>query len=55
MLPLSRSDPLWPEFPPFMLDMLEVVNSPARSPKYVYTRIGQESKAPVQNRENRTL
>jgi hypothetical protein len=33
MLPLSRSDSLWSEFPPFMLDVLEVVNSPAESPK----------------------
>jgi hypothetical protein len=37
MLPLSRSDPLWLEFPPFMLDVLEVVDSPAESPKYVTT------------------
>jgi hypothetical protein len=29
MLPLSRLDPLLPEFPPFMLDKLEVVDSPA--------------------------
>jgi hypothetical protein len=35
MLPLSGLDPLLPEFPPFMIDVLEVVNSPADSPKYV--------------------
>jgi hypothetical protein len=28
MLPLSRSDPLLPGFSPFILDVLEVVNSP---------------------------
>jgi hypothetical protein len=38
-----------------MLDVLEVVNSPAELPKYIRTRIRQESKAPVQNRENQTL
>jgi hypothetical protein len=37
MLPLSRSDPLWPKFPPFMLGMLEVFDSPVESPKYVTT------------------
>jgi hypothetical protein len=37
MLPLSRSNPLWPEFSPFMLDVLEVVDSPAESLKYVRT------------------
>jgi hypothetical protein len=31
MLPLSRSDPLLPEFPPFMLDVLKVVDSSAES------------------------
>jgi hypothetical protein len=35
MLPLSRSDPLLQEFPPFMLDVLEVVDSPVESPKCV--------------------
>jgi hypothetical protein len=30
---LSGSDPLVLEFPPFMLDVLEVVNSPVESPK----------------------
>jgi hypothetical protein len=29
-----------PEFSPFMLDVLEVVNSPVESPKCVATRIG---------------
>jgi hypothetical protein len=38
MLLLSRSDPLLPEFPPFMLDMIEVVDSLAESPKCVATR-----------------
>jgi hypothetical protein len=33
ILPLSSSDPLWPEFPPFMLDVLEVVDSLVESPK----------------------
>jgi hypothetical protein len=33
MLPLSRSDPLLSEFLPFKLDVLEVVDSPAESPK----------------------
>jgi hypothetical protein len=37
MLPLSRSDPLLLDFPPFMLDVFEVVDSPAESPKYVAT------------------
>jgi hypothetical protein len=34
MSPLSRSDPLLSEFQHFMLDVLEVVNSPAESPKF---------------------
>jgi hypothetical protein len=37
LLLLSRSDTLLPEFPPFMLDALEVVDSPVESPKYVAT------------------
>jgi hypothetical protein len=37
MLPLLRSDPLLLEFPPFMLDMLEVFDSLAESPKCVRT------------------
>jgi hypothetical protein len=55
MLPLSRSDPLWLEFPPFMLDVLEVVDSPAESPKYVTTWIERESEAPAQNSRNRII
>jgi hypothetical protein len=35
------------EFPPFMLDMLEVSNSPAESPKCVTTRTEQELEVPV--------
>jgi hypothetical protein len=53
MLPLLRSGPLLPEFPPFMLDVLEVVDSPVESPKCVDTRIGQEPEATVQNSTNR--
>jgi hypothetical protein len=34
---LSRSDPLLPEFPPFMLYVLEVVNSPTELAKCVCT------------------
>jgi hypothetical protein len=47
MLPLSRSDPLLPEFPPFMLDMLEVVDSPVKSPKCVHTPNEQELEVPA--------
>jgi hypothetical protein len=36
MLPLSRSDLLVLEFSPFMLDLLEVVDSPMESSKYVH-------------------
>jgi hypothetical protein len=32
-----------------MLDMHEVIDSPAMSPKCVGTQIGQEPKAPIQN------
>jgi hypothetical protein len=55
MLPLSRSDPLLPEFPPFILDVLEVVDSPAESSKCVATRNEQGPKAPAQNYRNQTL
>jgi hypothetical protein len=55
MLPLSRSDPLLPEFPPFMLDVLEVVNSLAESPKCVSTWNEQEPKARIRNCRNQTL
>jgi hypothetical protein len=37
MLHLLRSDPLLTEFPPFMLDVLKVVDSPAELPKCVHT------------------
>jgi hypothetical protein len=46
---MSRSDPLLPEFPPFMLDVLEVVESPAESPKCVRTQNKQEPEAPARN------
>jgi hypothetical protein len=48
-LPLFRSDLLLPEFPPFMLDVLEVVDSPAESPKCVCTQNEHEPKSPAQN------
>jgi hypothetical protein len=51
MLPLSMSDPLWLKFPPFMLDVLEVVDSLVESPKYVATRIRHESEAVAQDRK----
>jgi hypothetical protein len=50
-----RSDPLLPEFLPFMLDVLEVVYSPAESPKCVATQIGQEPEASDQNYRNQTV
>jgi hypothetical protein len=53
MLFLSRSDPLVPKFPPFMLGVLEVVNSSTESLKCVCTRNEQESEALAQNRTNR--
>jgi hypothetical protein len=43
MLPLSRSDPLLLEFPPFMLDVLEVIDSSTESPKCVATWNEQRS------------
>jgi hypothetical protein len=55
MLFLSRSDPLVPEFPPFMLDVLEVVDSPMELPKCVCTQNKQESEAPAQSKENWTI
>jgi hypothetical protein len=51
MLPLSRSDLLLSGFPLYMLDVFEVVNSPAESPKCVATRNEQEPKASAQNRK----
>jgi hypothetical protein len=44
---LSRFNPLWPEFPPFMREVLEVVDSPAESPKFVATRNEQRLEAPA--------
>jgi hypothetical protein len=55
MLPLSRSDPLWLEFPPFMLDRLEVVDSLAELLKYVRTQNEQKPKATAQNWANRMV
>jgi hypothetical protein len=42
-------------FPPFMLNVLELVNSPAEPSKCVVTRIKQEPEAPAQNRKNQTV
>jgi hypothetical protein len=42
-------------FPPFMLDMHEVVDSPVELPKFVTTRNEQESEAPVRNCRIRIL
>jgi hypothetical protein len=55
MLPLSSLDLLWPEFPPFKFDVLEVVDFSAESPKCVATWIRHEPEAPAQNRENWTV
>jgi hypothetical protein len=55
MLPLLRSDLLLSEFPPFMLDVLEVVDSLTESPNCVITRIRQAPEAPDQNCRNRTI
>jgi hypothetical protein len=55
MLPLSRSDPLLSEFPSFMLDVLEVVDSLAESPKCVATWIGQELEDPGLSCGNQTI
>jgi hypothetical protein len=44
-----------PEFPPFMFDVLEVVDSPAESPKCVATSNEQEPKATAQNCRNRAV
>jgi hypothetical protein len=40
---------------PFMLDMREVVDSPAESPKSIDTRIKQEAEAPARNYRNQTV
>jgi hypothetical protein len=55
MLPLSRFDPLLPEFPPFMLDVLEVVDSSAESQKCVHTWNKQRPEAPAQSYRNWTI
>jgi hypothetical protein len=55
MLPLLRSDPLLPEFPPFMFDVLEVVYSSAESPKCVRTRNKQRPEAPARSCKNWTI
>jgi hypothetical protein len=52
---LSRSDPLLPEFPPFMLHVLEVVTSPTESPKCVSTRNEQEPKASARKKKNQIV
>jgi hypothetical protein len=44
-----------PEFSPFMLDVLEVVDSLAESPKCVTTQNEHEPEAPARNCENRTV
>jgi hypothetical protein len=54
MLPMLRLDPLCPNFPPFMLDVLEVVDFPVELPKCVATRIEHELEAPARNSRNRT-
>jgi hypothetical protein len=54
-LPLLRLDPLWPEFPPFMLEVLEEVDFPAELPKCVATRNEQRPEAPAQNSRNQTV
>jgi hypothetical protein len=46
MLFLSRLDPLVSEFPPFMLDVREVVDSPAESPK-VFAHEMNKSRKPL--------
>jgi hypothetical protein len=55
MLPLLRSDPLLPEFPPFMFDVLEVVYPSAESPKCVRTRNKQRPEAPARSCKNWTI
>jgi hypothetical protein len=54
MLFLSRSDPLVSEFPPFILDVREVVDSSTESLS-VCTQNEQDLKAPVQNRKKWAL
>jgi hypothetical protein len=52
---LSRWYPLLPEFPPFMFDMLEVVDSPAESSKCVHTQNEQDLEALAQNCSNQIV
>jgi hypothetical protein len=52
---VKRSDPLLPEFLPFMFDELEVVDSLAESPKCVATQMRQEPEAPGRNYRNWTV
>jgi hypothetical protein len=52
MLPLSRSNPLLPEFPHFMLDVLELVDYRAEFPKCVDAQNEQRPDAPAQNYKN---
>jgi hypothetical protein len=46
---LLKSDLLLSKFPPFMLVVLKVVDSPAESQKCVRTRNEQEPEAPARN------
>jgi hypothetical protein len=55
ILLLLMSDPLVPEFPPLMLDVVEVVDSPAESPKCVHTQNEQDREASAENRVNQTV
>jgi hypothetical protein len=55
MLPLSRLDLLWLEVPPFMLDVLEVIDSPAESPKFVAIQNELRPDAPARNSRTRTI
>jgi hypothetical protein len=48
---LSWSDPLVLKFPPFMLDVREVVDSPAESSKCVATQIREVPEAMFKTRE----
>jgi hypothetical protein len=53
MLFLSRPNLLVLEFPPLMLNVLEIVNSPAESPKCITTQIEHELEAPARSCRNR--
>jgi hypothetical protein len=52
---LSRLDLLLSKFPPFILDVFEVVNSPAELQKCVCTQNEQEMEALAQNWANRIV